>query len=115
VAAKHVSTGVGPSQVLVIARNALGKGGQNRGNICVFVGKRREIEGRAWREVRRWKGGGGGPDFGHVGADAQTGRQMAPELPHFPSPRCGTLVRHHPRQEPSALAAHAGICAGGAG
>jgi hypothetical protein len=25
------------------------------------------------------------------------------------------FVRHHPRQKPSALAAHAGICAGGAG
>ena len=26
-----------------------------------------------------------------------------------------TLARHYPRQEPSALAVHAGICAGGAG
>jgi hypothetical protein len=51
----------------------------------------------------------------HVGADVSAGRQMAPESPHSSSLPCETPVRHYPRQEPSALAAHAGICAGGAG
>jgi hypothetical protein len=51
----------------------------------------------------------------HVGAEVRGGRQMAPESPNLPSLSCGTPVRHYPRQEPSALAAHAGICAGGAG
>ena len=38
---------------------------------------------------------------------------VAPATPH-PAPLPGrTLPRSHPRQEPSALAAHAGICAGG--
>jgi hypothetical protein len=42
--------GVGSSEVLVIARNAAGKRGQNRGNIRILNGKRREIEGAHGRE-----------------------------------------------------------------
>ena len=33
----------------------------------------------------------------------------------MPAPLTVAVVRYHPRQEPSALVAHAGICAGGAG
>ena len=52
----------------------------------------------------------------HVGADVPTGRQMAPESPTCLSLLpCGMLGSHYPRQESRALAAHAGICAGGAG
>ena len=48
----------------------------------------------------------------HLGADVPAGRQMAPESPHSPFLPCGTPVRHYPRHESSALAAHAGICTG---
>src|SRR6185437_7519869 len=45
--------------------------------------------------------------------DEPSGGAVAPATPHpAPLPR-RTLPRSHPRQEPSALAAHAGICAGG--
>jgi hypothetical protein len=52
---------------------------------------------------------------GHVGADVPASRQMAPGSPNSSSLPCATPVRHYPRQEPSALAAHAGICAGDVG
>jgi hypothetical protein len=52
--------------------------------------------------AKKIKGGGGEPDFGHVGVDVPTGRQMACESPRSPSLSCGTPVRHYPRQEPSA-------------
>jgi hypothetical protein len=55
------------------------------------------------------------PAPSHVGGNVPADRQMAPESPHSPSLTCGTPVRHYPRQEPGGLAAHAGICAGGAG
>jgi hypothetical protein len=38
---------------------------------------------------------------------------MAPSRPHHPSLARPAIQRSHPSQEPSALAAHAGICAGG--
>ena len=38
---------------------------------------------------------------------------MAPTRPHHASLPRPAIRRPHPRQEPSALAAHAGICAGG--
>ena len=40
--------GVGPSQLVVIARKVSGKGAKIGGNICIFDGKRREIKRRAW-------------------------------------------------------------------
>ncbi|HEV7808186.1 MAG TPA: reverse transcriptase domain-containing protein [Solirubrobacteraceae bacterium] len=48
-----------------------------------------------------------------LGADATPRPAMAPNGPH-PAPLATTAIRRqNPRQEPSALAAHAGICAGG--
>ena len=48
-----------------------------------------------------------------LGPDEPPGHSMASTCPHrAPVPR-GPLLRHHLRQEPSALAALAGICAGG--
>ena len=50
---------------------------------------------------------------GDVGADAASHRPVAPARPH-PAPLSrGALRRSHPRQEPSAVVPHAGICAGG--
>src|SRR3954447_18146551 len=46
-------------------------------------------------------------------AHVPAGESMAPLLPH-PAPKTNRAVRRpHPRQEPSALNVHAGICAGG--
>jgi hypothetical protein len=53
------------------------------------------------------KGGGGEADSGHEGATFAGFREKVFRL------WCRTLPRR--RQEPSALAAHGGICAGGAG
>src|SRR5439155_8229230 len=50
---------------------------------------------------------------GDLGADLSPRRPMATACPH-PAPLARRpLLRSYPRQEPSALAAHAGICAGG--
>jgi hypothetical protein len=57
--------------------------------------------------AKKLKGGGGEPDFGHEGAMFVGFREKVFRL------WCRTLRRR--RQEPSALAAHAGIWAGGAG
>jgi RNA-directed DNA polymerase len=48
-----------------------------------------------------------------LAADAPLRGAMAPSRPHHPSLARSAIRRPHPSQEPSALAAHAGICAGG--
>jgi group II intron reverse transcriptase/maturase len=48
-----------------------------------------------------------------LGADDQPGRALAAPSPHSSSMARTTLRRQNPRQEPSALVALAGICAGG--
>jgi hypothetical protein len=67
----------------VVARNAVKKRGQNRGNICIFAGKRKEIERRAYGEGSRPVVPDVAPTqqsaSSHVGADVPAGRQMAPE------------------------------------
>ena len=50
---------------------------------------------------------------GHLEADVAPGCPMATNRPHPASLARTALRRHHPRQEPSALEAHAGIRAGG--
>jgi len=48
-----------------------------------------------------------------LAADAPPRGTMAPSRPHHPPLARRAIPRSHPSQEPSALAAHAGICAGG--
>jgi len=48
-----------------------------------------------------------------LAADAPPRGEMAPSRPHHASLARSAIRRPHPSQEPSALAAHAGICAGG--
>jgi group II intron reverse transcriptase/maturase len=48
-----------------------------------------------------------------LATDAPLCGAMAPSRPHHPSLARPAIQRSHPSQEPSALAAHAGICAGG--
>jgi len=50
-----------------------------------------------------------------LGSNETPHGQVAPPCPYLPSLSFGTLWRHHLRQEPSAVAPHARICAGGAG
>ncbi len=128
--------------MLVTARNAAGKGGQDWGNMCIFERQNREIARRVSgakdvkagseqtklrsqrHDGRGFQGEGPPPVVSdvaqtqqsapsHMGADVPAGRQVAPESPHSPSLPRGTPVRHYLRQEPGALAARAGICAGG--
>lgn len=51
----------------------------------------------------------------HLEAHVQASHALATESPDSTSLPIEAFVRYYPRQEPSALAAHAGICAGGAG
>jgi len=48
-----------------------------------------------------------------LAADAPLRGAMAPSRPHHAPLARSAIRRPHPSQEPSALAAHAGICAGG--
>jgi group II intron reverse transcriptase/maturase len=48
-----------------------------------------------------------------LGADAATRGPMATSTPDSASLARAAIRRHHPRQEPSAVVPHAGICAGG--
>ena len=48
-------------------------------------------------------------------AHVQAVQPMVAQSPYRTSVSVETLVRQYLRQEPSALVAHAGICAGGAG
>jgi hypothetical protein len=50
-----------------------------------------------------------------LGSDEANDRRIASATPNYSSLSSTALWRYDPRQEPGALAAHAGICAGGAG
>ena len=50
-----------------------------------------------------------------LGSDEANDRRMASATPNYSSLSSTALWRYDPRQEPGALAAHAGICAGRAG
>ena len=52
---------------------------------------------------------------GHLGADGPSGQPVAAQSANHSSSSRPTSARHYPRQEPSAVAPLAGICAGGAG
>ena len=66
--------------------------------------------------MRHWLRSASAPQPAHphdLGTHAPPRRPMATPAPHPPSLAQRALRRQNPRQEPSALDAHAGICAGG--